>query len=342
MFYPDSFEVSTPSDHEIQIRRDFQAPRQLVFDAFTKPELVRRWLLGPPGWTMPVCNIDLRVRGAYRYVWAKAGEKEMALGGMFREIAVPIRLVATEKFDESWYPGEALNTTTFEEQGDVTKVTITMLYESKEARDTARRSGMERGIAASYTRLEEVLLSDDVTTTHLIGTPQITETTAQLAAVIHLSISRSEIRSAIGSGLSELMAAVKAQGIGPAGSWFTHHLSMDPATFDFEICVPVTAPVAPVGRLKSKTFEAVPVARATYCGDYVRLGEAWREFKAWIAANGYAAGPDLYECYRVGPESSPNPADWRTELTQPLLAEHQTPCISPGVQAGPTPGLLSV
>ena len=115
MFYPDSFKVTTPSDHEIQVTRDFHAPRQLVFDAFTKPDLVRRWLLGPPGWTMPVCEIDLRVGGAYRYVWRKAGVRDMGMGGIFREIVPPERLAVTERFDESWYPGEALDATVFVE-----------------------------------------------------------------------------------------------------------------------------------------------------------------------------------------------------------------------------------
>jgi uncharacterized protein YndB with AHSA1/START domain len=159
MFYPDSFKVTTPTDREIMIARDFNAPRQLVFDAFTKPELVRRWLLGPEGWTMPVCEIDLRVGGAYRYLWHKEGVKDMGMGGVFREVVSPERLVATEKFDESWYPGEALNTTVFAEDGDITRTTITVLYESEEARDTARRSGMEHGMAAGYNRLEEMLFS---------------------------------------------------------------------------------------------------------------------------------------------------------------------------------------
>src|ERR1035438_2200924 len=157
MFYPDSFNVSTPTDREILVTRDFNAPRHLVFDTFTKRELVRRWLLGPPGWTMPICEIDLKVGGAYRYVWRKQGEKDMGMGGIFREIIAPERVVATEKFDESWYPGEALNTTVFVEQGGITTTSITILYESKEARDTARRSGMEQGRAAGYPRLDELL-----------------------------------------------------------------------------------------------------------------------------------------------------------------------------------------
>ncbi|MBL8234294.1 MAG: SRPBCC family protein [Bryobacterales bacterium] len=157
MFYPESFQVTTPSDREIEISRAFHAPRQLVFDAFTKPELVRRWLLGPEGWTMPVCEIDLRPGGKYRYVWRKDGVKDMGMGGVFIEVSSPSRLVVTEKFDDAWYPGEALNTTVFVEKGEITHTRITVLYESKEARDIARRSGMEHGMAAGYQRLEELL-----------------------------------------------------------------------------------------------------------------------------------------------------------------------------------------
>ena len=162
MKYPDSFKVSTPSDNEIRVTRDFGAPRQAVFDAFTRPELVRRWLLGPPGWTMPQCDIDLRVGGAYRYVWqSEADGSRMAMGGEFREVAAPARLVATERFDDAWYPGQALDTTEFVEGADGrTRVTITVLYESQEARDTARRSGMEHGMAAGYDRLESLLLAN--------------------------------------------------------------------------------------------------------------------------------------------------------------------------------------
>ena len=160
MFYPDSFKISTPTDREIVIERDFDAPRQVVFDAFTRPELVRRWLLGPDGWTMPVCEIDLRVGGAYRYVWRKESTgTEMGMGGVFREVVRPQKLVATEKFDDAWYPGEAVDTTVFEERAATTKMRLTVLYESKEARDTASRSGMERGMIAGYNRLEEMLAS---------------------------------------------------------------------------------------------------------------------------------------------------------------------------------------
>jgi len=160
LFYPESFKLSTPTDREILIERDFNAPRDLVFEALTKPELVRRWLLGPDGWTMPVCEIDLRVGGAYRYVWHKEScNITMGMGGIFREVVRPKKLVATEKFDDAWYPGEAVDTTVLEEKGEITNMKLTVLYESKEARDTATRSGMEHGMVAGYNRLEELLAS---------------------------------------------------------------------------------------------------------------------------------------------------------------------------------------
>ncbi len=155
----ETLKLMTRGDREIVMTRVFDDPRTLVFDAITKPELVKQWLLGPPGWTMPVCEIDLRVGGAYRYVWRNASGKEMGMGGIYREISAPARLVATEKFDEAWYPGEALNTTILAEQDGRTLMTSAMLYVSKEARDAVLKSGMERGVAASYDRLAELLAS---------------------------------------------------------------------------------------------------------------------------------------------------------------------------------------
>lgn len=155
----------------------------------------------------------------------------------------------------------------------------------------------------------------------MLDTPHITQTRAQLIAFIHLTIPRSEIRHVMGPGIGEVMVTVAAQGIGPAGPWFTHHLKMDPATFDFEICVPVTAPVVATGRVKSGQLPAAAkVARTVYHGPYEGLANAWGEFEAWIAANGYTSGPDLWECYVAGPESSDDPAAWRTELNRPLIA----------------------
>ena len=152
--------VTTPSDREIAMTRVFDAPSRLVFDACTKPELVKRWLLGPPGWSMPVCEIDLRVGGAYRYVWRHDRDgTEMGMGGVYREIVAPERLVTTERFEEAWYPGEAVGTLVLVEQRGRTTLTQTMLYESREARDAVIKSNMEKGVAASYDRLADLLAS---------------------------------------------------------------------------------------------------------------------------------------------------------------------------------------
>jgi len=152
-----TLKVTTPTDRAIVMTRVFAAPRRLVFDALTQPELLQRWFFGPPGWSLVVCEIDLRVGGAYRYVWSRPGGTDMGMGGVYREIVPPERIVNTEAFDESWYPGEALVTTVLVEQGGKTTLTLTVLYESREARDAVLKTPMEHGVAAGYDRLAELL-----------------------------------------------------------------------------------------------------------------------------------------------------------------------------------------
>lgn len=152
------FNIKAYGDREIVVTRIFDAPRHLVFDAYTKPQLVKRWLLGPDGWSMPVCEIDLRAGGKYRYVWRSDSDgREMGMGGVYREVVVPGRIVATEKFDEAWYPGEAVNTIVLVEQAGKTALTQTILYDSRETRDAVLKSPMQTGMAASYDRLEKFL-----------------------------------------------------------------------------------------------------------------------------------------------------------------------------------------
>ncbi len=152
----------------------------------------------------------------------------------------------------------------------------------------------------------------------MIDPPQITRTAAQSTAVIHLTIPRREIQTVMGPAYGELMAAVAAQGIAPAGPWFSHHLRMVPDIFDFEVGVPVKSPISAAGRVTPGRLPAVKVARTVYHGGYEGLGTAWGEFEAWIAAAGHTAAPELWECYVKGPESGPDPAGWRTELNRPL------------------------
>lgn len=152
-----TLKVEARGDREIVMTRVFDAPRRLVFDAFTKPELLKRWLTGPPGWTMPVCEIDLRVGGALRYLWRGPAGEEMGMSGVFREITPPNRIVGTEKFDQSWYPGEAVGTVVLTEQGGKTTLTQTIVYESREARDMVLKSPMEQGLGMSYNSLAALL-----------------------------------------------------------------------------------------------------------------------------------------------------------------------------------------
>ena len=152
-------QITTPSDRELAMIRSFDAPRGLVWDAWTKPELLKQWLGVRGGWTFAVCEVDLKVGGKYRYVWRGPSGAEMGMGGVFREVAKPERIVATEKFDESWYEGDAMDTTTFVERGGQTTVTTTVRYASKAVRDAVLKSPMESGVAESDNKLDEVLAS---------------------------------------------------------------------------------------------------------------------------------------------------------------------------------------
>jgi effector-binding domain-containing protein len=153
----------------------------------------------------------------------------------------------------------------------------------------------------------------------MIETPKLVDAPIQLVAIVHIQTPRSKMQQVMGPGIGEVMAAVKGQGIGPTGPWFAHHLKMTPDAFDFDICVPVSSPVSAVGRVKSWQRPAFKVVRTLYHGAYEGLGGAWHEFGKWTEANGYKTAGDLYECYMVGPETSPDSADWRTELSRPVI-----------------------
>ena len=154
-----TLQLTTPSEREIAMTRVFDAPRKLVFDAWTKPELIKRWLGVRAGWSMVVCEVDLKVGGAYRYVWRGPDGVEMGMGGVYREIVPPERLVCTEQFDDPWYEGEALDTLVMVEEGGKTTVTTTVRHASREVRDAVLKSGMDRGVAESYDTLAELLAS---------------------------------------------------------------------------------------------------------------------------------------------------------------------------------------
>ena len=149
--------IDTPSDREVLMTRAFDAPRELLWEMWTNPEHVPRWLLGPEGWTMPVCEIDLRPGGAWRFVWRKSEGDEMEMTGVYREIDAPERLVHTESWGGDW--PETLNTLVLTEEEGRTTMELTISYPSKDARDAALQTGMSDGASISFDRLDRYLES---------------------------------------------------------------------------------------------------------------------------------------------------------------------------------------
>jgi uncharacterized protein YndB with AHSA1/START domain len=147
---------ATPSDTELTAIRVFDATREMVFDAHTIPEHVQKWLLGPDGWSMPVCELDLKPGGKWRYVWRKDDDgTEMQMSGIFTEVDRPSRYVFTERWGDEW--PETINITEFTEKNGRTTMKLTVKYPSKEIRDKAMATGMTGGMDTSYDRLDTLL-----------------------------------------------------------------------------------------------------------------------------------------------------------------------------------------
>jgi uncharacterized protein YndB with AHSA1/START domain len=160
---PAPAQVTLPSESEVRVTRQFNAPRQLVWDAHTKPDLVQKWQLGPPGWEMPVCEMDVRVGGRYRWAWKNQTDgKQFGFFGTFMEVNAPARLVHEEYYD----PGEiggamptgdpCVVSLELSEDAGVTTLVCTMKFASKEARDGAVSTGMTDGMEMGYARLDEM------------------------------------------------------------------------------------------------------------------------------------------------------------------------------------------
>ncbi|HET6349131.1 MAG TPA: GyrI-like domain-containing protein [Candidatus Krumholzibacteria bacterium] len=152
----------------------------------------------------------------------------------------------------------------------------------------------------------------------MLEQPQIAKVTARPAAVVHITVPREKIREVMGPGYHELMSTLAAQGVKPAGPWFSHHFTIDPKVFDFEIGVPVDGPFEPRGRVRVGELPAATVARTVYRGGYEGLPGAWGEFEAWIKQEGLKPAASLWETYTRGPESGSDDSTWETELTRPL------------------------
>lgn len=153
----------------------------------------------------------------------------------------------------------------------------------------------------------------------MISTPEILQSEAEVAAVIHIKTPRSEMAKVFGPAVGELMAVLAEQGVEPAGAVFAHHVKMSPDFFEFELGVRITAPFVATGRVQLGHLPAARVAHTIYSGPYEGLSSAWGKFDTWITSNGHQKAADLWEIYTIGPHSTPDPSSWRTELVRPLV-----------------------
>jgi uncharacterized protein YndB with AHSA1/START domain len=163
----ETLQITTPTDREILITRVFNAPRRLVFEAWTNPEYIPHWMLGPEGWTMPVCEIDFHPGGSWHFIWLHSSGEKMAMRGVYREIQPPERVVYTESWGGDW--PETLDTLILSENSGETTASLTLLYPTKEARDKGLKSGMQEGMKPTFDRLEKLLPSMEISRSAKVG-----------------------------------------------------------------------------------------------------------------------------------------------------------------------------
>ncbi len=149
--------VTRQGDHAIVVTRRFNAPSELVFDAFTKPEMMKEWFHGPPGWKLTTCEVDLHPGGAYRRVWSNDAGESMGMGGVFTEVERPVPVVRTERYDQPWYEGEAVGTFTLSAVEKGTLMTLTIEYGSQAVRDQVMASPVMAGMETGYAGLDKYL-----------------------------------------------------------------------------------------------------------------------------------------------------------------------------------------
>lgn len=152
-------QITTPSDREIRITRVFDAPRMMLWEAYTRPELVKRWLGRMPGWSWVVCEMDVREGGRYRWAWRGPEGAELAVGGEYREAVPGERLVSTERYDQQWYEGDAIVTVELTEASGRTTLVMTVRYASQAVRDAVLQSPMASGLESGFAAMDELLAS---------------------------------------------------------------------------------------------------------------------------------------------------------------------------------------
>ena len=316
-------ELKTEGDRYVVVTRRFAAPPTAVYRAHIEPALIQKWMLGPEGWTMPVCINDARPGGKFRYEWANAKGASFSITGEFIELTPFSRIVHVERMHLPDTTPDNHVVTTFAPEGSGTLMTMRMTLPDEKSRAAMLATGMEHGMEDSYARLERICANEQAGAGRegefrLHGTPEIITTKPQLTATIRMNIPRNEMMKVFGPAVQELVAALTAQGIAPMGSAFAHHFKMSPGVFDFEVGFVTAKPVEPAGRVKPSQWPAEKCAHAVYVGPYEGLPAVWGEFTEWMKSNGLAQAEDLWEHYVAGPHSNPDPKTWRTELYRPL------------------------
>ena len=247
-------ELTTEGDRHVIVTRRFAAPPEAVYRAHTEPALIQKWMLGPAGWTMPVCVIDARPGGKIRFEWSDGNGNGFALTGECVELTPYTRLVHVERMHLPDPTPDNHVETTFTPDGDGgTLLTIRMTLPDARTRAAMLATGMEHGMEASYNRMEAVCAGEQADAAgaegqfRLHGTPRVVTTEPRLTATIRMHIPRNEMMTRFGPAVQELAAALAAQGIPPAGSAFAHHFRMTPGVFDFEVGFVTPKPVQPAG-----------------------------------------------------------------------------------------------
>ncbi len=306
--------VTSKGERAIEISRLFNAPRELVFDAFTKPEMLKEWFHGPPGWKLTTCEVDLRVGGNYRREWTDGKGGAMGMGGVFKEVERPVRVVRTERYDQPWYPGEAVGTFMLAAEGKATRMTLTTEYETQEVRDQVLASPVMSGMDTGYAGLEEYLGTFQRPSVEVITTPELITTHEVITAVIHLTIPCQEMGKYMDPAIQEVIKAITGQGAQITGPLFSYHHRRPGDTFDFEIGFPISKAIKAEGRVINGTLPAVQVARSVYQGPYDGLGHAWGELQTWVRKHHLVETGRFWESYLNNPADVKDPKEYRTEL----------------------------
>lgn len=332
------FVVRSEGEREIVISRSFKAPRALVFDCWTKPELFARWFVRP-GWTVPVLEMDVRPGGRYRYVMRQDDGSEFTMQGEYREVLRPERLVSTIAFagfnEVGWRPEDAtVSVIELTEESRGTLMTMTQTYPSQEVRDQTLNF-METQPGASgadgYDRLAEMVEERESDSEEV----EVRLLAAQPIISIRATVKVADLAATIDDRISALREYLERRGVRPAGAPFVRYHSFPDIRADTEGAgdletdleegVPVTHPLPGEGRIASGELPGGPVITTVYTGVPEGLGAAYARIATWLQEHGEQATGPAWEVYDFvdlegfeGHASLPNRVTWRHRIVQPI------------------------